>query len=116
EHRATLVPLLNEILGARPAADWLKRLESAGVPAGRIRPVPEGCESEHLKARGLVVALPHRKAGPGKMVGVPSPLDGTPGRPTTAAPVLGADTETVLTRVLGVRRPDVKRLRAAGVV
>ena len=116
EHRATLVPLLNEILGARPAADWLKRLESAGVPAGRIRTVPEVCESDHLKARGMVVALPHRKAGTVKMMGVPIRLHGTPGRPIAAAPVLGGDTEAVLTRVLGVRRGDVKRLRESGVV
>jgi len=116
EHRATLVPRLNEILGARPAADWLKRLEAAGVPAGRIRTVPEVCESEHLKARGMVVALAHPKAGTVKMMGVPIRLHGTPGRPTTAAPLLGADTESVLTRVLGVRRADVRRLRDAGVV
>ena len=116
EHRATLVPRLNEILGARPAADWLKRLGAAGVPAGRIRTVPEVCESEHLKARGMVVALPHPKAGTVKMMGVPIRLHGTPGRPTTAAPLLGADTESVLTRVLGVRRADVRRLRDAGVV
>jgi crotonobetainyl-CoA:carnitine CoA-transferase CaiB-like acyl-CoA transferase len=116
EHRATLVPVLNDILGARPAADWLKRLEAAGVPAGRIRTVPEVCESEHLKARGMVVALPHAKAGTVKMMGVPIRLHGTPGRPTSAAPVLGADTEAVLTRVLGVRRAEVRRLRDAGVV
>jgi crotonobetainyl-CoA:carnitine CoA-transferase CaiB-like acyl-CoA transferase len=116
EHRATLVPLLNEILGARPAADWLKRLEAAGVPAGRIRTVPEVCESEHLKARGMVVALPHPKAGTVKMMGVPIRLHGTPGRPTTAAPLLGADTEAVLTRVLGVRRAEIRRLRDGGVV
>ncbi len=116
EHRATLVPRLNEILSTRPAEDWLKRLETAGVPAGRIRTVPEVCESEHLKARGMVVSLPHPKAKTVKMMGVPMRLHGTPGRAVSAAPVLGADTERVLTRVLGVRRTDVRRLRAAGVV
>ena len=116
EHRATLVPRLNEILSTRPAEDWLKRLETAGVPAGRIRTVPEVCESEHLKARGMVVSLPHPKAKTVRMMGVPMRLHGTPGRAVTAAPVLGADTERVLTRVLGVRRADVRRLRAAGVV
>jgi len=116
EHRASLVPLLNEILAARPAEDWLKRLEGAGVPAGRIRTVPEVCESDHLKARGMVVALPHATAGTVKMMGVPIRLHGTPGRATRAAPVLGADTDAVLTRVLGLRRADVGRLRKAGVV
>jgi crotonobetainyl-CoA:carnitine CoA-transferase CaiB-like acyl-CoA transferase len=116
EHRATLVPLLNEILGARPAEDWLKRLEAAGVPAGRIRTVPEVCDSEHLKARGMLVSLPHPTAGTVRMMGVPIGLHGTPGRAVSAAPRLGADTETVLTRVLGLGRADVRRLRAAGVV
>jgi crotonobetainyl-CoA:carnitine CoA-transferase CaiB-like acyl-CoA transferase len=116
EHRATLVPLLNQVLAARPAAEWLERLEKAGVPAGRIRTVPEVCESEHLKARGMVVTLPHAKAGRVRMMGVPMRLHATPGRARSAAPLLGADTESVLTRVLGVRRAEVKRLRTAGVL
>jgi len=116
EHRATLVPLLNEILGTRPAEEWLKRLEAAGVPAGRIRTVPEVCESEHLKARGMLVALPHSAAGTVRMMGVPIRLHATPGRAVSAAPRLGADTEAVLARVLGLGRTDVRRLRAAGVV
>jgi crotonobetainyl-CoA:carnitine CoA-transferase CaiB-like acyl-CoA transferase len=116
EHRATLVPLLNQVLGARSGADWMKRLEAVGVPAGRIRTVPEVCESEHLRARGMLVALPHAKAGTVKMMGVPIRLHRTPGKAKTAAPVLGGDTEAVLTRVLGLRRADVQRLRKSGVL
>jgi crotonobetainyl-CoA:carnitine CoA-transferase CaiB-like acyl-CoA transferase len=116
EHRATLVPLLNQLLGARTGQDWMKRLEAVGVPAGRIRTVPEVCESEHLRARGMLVALPHAKAGAVKMMGVPIRLHGTPGKARTAAPVLGGDTEAVLKRVLGLRRADVQRLRQAGVL
>jgi crotonobetainyl-CoA:carnitine CoA-transferase CaiB-like acyl-CoA transferase len=86
------------------------------VPAGRIRSVPEVCESEHLRARGMLVALPHTKAETVRMMGVPIRLHGTPGKARTAAPVLGADTDAVLTRVLGVRRAEVQRLRAAGVL
>jgi crotonobetainyl-CoA:carnitine CoA-transferase CaiB-like acyl-CoA transferase len=116
EHRATLVPLLNQILGARSGEEWMKRLEAVGVPAGRIRTVPEVCESEHLRARGMLVALPHVKAGTVKMMGVPIRLHGTPGKAKTAAPVLGGDTQAVLTRVLGLRRADVQRLRKSGVL
>jgi crotonobetainyl-CoA:carnitine CoA-transferase CaiB-like acyl-CoA transferase len=116
EHRATLVPLLNEVLGARSGADWMKRLEAVGVPAGRIRTVPEVCECDHLRARGMLVALPHPKAGTVKMMGVPIRLHRTPGKAKTAAPVLGGDTEAVLTRLLGLRRPEVQRLRKSGVL
>ena len=116
ENRATLVPLLNQVLGTRSAAEWMKRLEGVGVPAGRINTVPEVCESEHLRARGMLVALPHKKAGTVRMMGVPIRLHGTPGKARTAAPVLGGDTDAVLTRLLGLRRADVGRLRKAGVV
>jgi crotonobetainyl-CoA:carnitine CoA-transferase CaiB-like acyl-CoA transferase len=116
ENRATLVPLLNQMLAARSGEDWMKRLEAVGVPAGRIRTVPEVCESEHLRARGMLVALPHAKAGTVKMMGVPIRLHATPGKARTAAPVLGRDTDAVLTRVLGLRRADVQRLRKTGVL
>ena len=63
QNRDTLVPLLNEVLGANTADEWLGRLEKAGVPAGRIKTVAEVCESEHLKARGMAVSLDHPTAG-----------------------------------------------------
>jgi formyl-CoA transferase len=116
EHRAKLVPLLNEVLGARPAEDWLKRLEAAGVPAGRIRTVPEVCESEHLKARGMIVTLSHPKARRVTVMGVPVRLHATPGSAATAPPVLGQHTAAVLTRLVGLKKPAIARLRAAGVV
>ena len=65
ENRATLIPLLNEILSARTAEEWLKRFEAAGVPAGRIKSVPEVCESEHLKARGMIASSAPSVRGPG---------------------------------------------------
>jgi len=116
QHRDTLIPLLNEILGARTADEWLKRLETAGVPAGRIRTVPEVCESEHLKARGMVVTLPHPSAKQVTMLGVPIRLHATPGRAAVPPPRLGEHTEAVLRRLLGVRKPALERLRAARVV
>ena len=84
--------------------------------AGRIRSVPEVCESEHLRARGMVVELSHGAAGTVKMMGVPIRLHGTPGKARTAAPLLGADTDAVLTRLLGLPRRDLRRLREAGVL
>src|SRR4051812_32012352 len=41
-HRSELVPLLEERLAAAGADVWVERLTAAGVPAGKIRTVPEG--------------------------------------------------------------------------
>jgi crotonobetainyl-CoA:carnitine CoA-transferase CaiB-like acyl-CoA transferase len=116
QNRDVLVPRLNEILGTRSADDWLKRFEEVGVPAGRIRTVAEVCESAHLKARGMIVTLPHPKAGALRVLGVPVRLHATPGKATTPPPLLGQHTERVLTRVLGVKKAEVARLRKAGVL
>jgi formyl-CoA transferase/CoA:oxalate CoA-transferase len=116
QNRDALVPLLNELLGARPADEWLKRFEAAGVPAGRIRTVAEVCESAHLQARAMIVTLPHPKAGPLRVLGVPVRLHATPGKAATPPPLLGQHTERVLRAVLGMPRAEVARLRATGVV
>jgi crotonobetainyl-CoA:carnitine CoA-transferase CaiB-like acyl-CoA transferase len=116
DNRAELVPLLNEILAARNADEWLKRLEAVGVPAGRIRSVAEVCESEHLKARGMIVRLDHPSAGAVTVMGVPVRLSATPGAARTAPPLLGQHTTAVLRRVLGLRASEIARLRRAGAI
>ena len=115
EHRDTLIPLLNEILGTRTAEEWIKRFEAAGVPAGRIKTVPEVCESEHLKARGMIAALSHPTAGPVTVMGIPQRLHGTPGRIVGPPPRLGQDTDALL-RALRVKPAEIARLRRDGVV
>src|SRR5262249_14323732 len=114
--RKVLVPLLNEILGARPADEWLARLDKAGGPAGRIKSVAEGCESAHLRARGMMVSLPHPRAGPIPVMGVPVRLHATPGAAAAPPPLLGQHTEQILTGLLRMPKSRVEKLRAAGVV
>jgi crotonobetainyl-CoA:carnitine CoA-transferase CaiB-like acyl-CoA transferase len=116
EHRETLVALLNEILSTRSADEWLKRLEAAGVPAGRIKTVAEVCESEHLKARDMIVTLPHPAAGPVTMMGIPIKLHSTPGAARTAPPRLGQHTTAILEKIAGVKRAAIAGLRRDGVV
>ena len=115
-NRDVLIPLLDRLLGERPAAEWLKRLDEAGVPAGRIKSVAEVCEGPHLKERGMIVSLPHPKAGTVKVFGVPIRLWATPGAAIEPPPLLGQHTEEILIRLLGMSRAQVARLRAAGVV
>ena len=116
ENRATLIPLLNEIMNARTAEEWLKRFEAVGVPAGRIKSVPEVCESEHLKARGMIASLPHPSAGQVTVMGVPVRLHATPGALTLPPPRLGEHTDEILRRVARVPARQIPRLRSNGVV
>ena len=115
-NREVLVPLLNSIFSTRPASDWLKRLDEAGVPAGRIKTVAEVCDSEHLRARGMFVSLNHPKAGAVTAMGVPIRLWDTPGAAQAPAPLLGQHTDEILTGLLRIPRAKVDKLRADSVV
>jgi len=115
-NRGTLVPLLDEVLSARPAGEWLERLEKAGVPAGRIKTVAEVCESEHLRARGMAVSLQHPKSGALTVMGVPIRLHATPGAATVPPPLLGQHTDEILTGLLKIPAAKVAKFRADGVV
>lgn len=114
EAREALIPLLGAIFATRPAEEWLLRLDKAGVPAGRIKSVAEVCESPHLRDRGMIVSLAHPKAERLKVFGVPIRLQATPGGVSAPPPLLGQHTEEILTRVAGLSRAEVARLRSQG--
>ena len=91
---------LEEALGAsfrtRPAAEWLERLEAAGVPAGPVLSVGEMHKDPQVLARDMVVAPAHRRAGEVKTLGLPVKFSETPGGIAGGAPLYGQDTRAVL--------------------
>jgi crotonobetainyl-CoA:carnitine CoA-transferase CaiB-like acyl-CoA transferase len=76
-------------LRKRDAADMLVVLESAGVPAGRIRTLPEVYAWEQVRHLGLVHDLDHPTLGPVAVPGSPLRFDGVAAASTVAPPVLG---------------------------
>ncbi len=78
-------------LATADAADWMERLEAAGVPAGRIRSLDEVYAWEQVQHLGLVDEVLHPVLGPLRLPGPPVAWDRS-GRPTvTPPPLLGAD-------------------------
>lgn len=55
ENEKALKALLEQSLAAAPAAEWLARLEAAGVPCGPVSSVAEAVGSEQASARTMVV-------------------------------------------------------------
>jgi len=97
EHRAVLEPLLEELFGARPAAEWLELLEAARIPCGAVRDVPEVVEHPQLAHNKLVVEV-DSPVGRIPVIGSPFLVDGE--RPASGpVPGLGEHTEEVLREV-----------------
>jgi formyl-CoA transferase len=100
-NREELVPLVKAIVKRRARDDWLARLDKAGVPSGAIRTVGEVCESELLKARGMIAEMEHTSAGTVKAIKNAVHLSRTPLDSYHAPPQLGQHTREVLTGLLG---------------
>lgn len=88
---------LNERFRTRSAADWLSRLEAAGIPAGPIRSIAEVLADPHLAARGMLHRMHDGSGGAGfTTAGSPLRLEGSALPLSDRAPELGEHTQAVL--------------------
>jgi crotonobetainyl-CoA:carnitine CoA-transferase CaiB-like acyl-CoA transferase len=115
EHRAELVPLLQEILEKEKADYWLERFVAEGIPSGPINFPDETLADPQIVARGMIVELEHPLAGLVRSIGNPVHLSETPITYRLPPPLLGEHNEKVLL-ALGYDARQVVGLREQGVV
>ncbi|HEY0748488.1 MAG TPA: CoA transferase [Steroidobacteraceae bacterium] len=101
KNRAVLEPILEAMFLSRPAKLWVELLSKFGVPATVVRNLKEVIEDEQTSARNMTPTVQHPVAGPIRVLGVPVQLSDTPGRISTASPLLGADSAAVLKSIEG---------------
>ena len=86
--------------------------------AGAVRVLRRGGSGlpplEGIRVLDLTRVL-HPKSGRVKMFGVPIRLRETPGGVTVPPPLLGQHTDEILTRLAGLTRAEVARLRRQGI-
>ncbi len=115
-HRATLVPLIAELLRNRTQLQWLDALEPLGVPCGPINRLDAVFADPQLVARGLKSDLPHPTAGIVPQVGAPMKFMGTPLAPNRPPPLLGEHTVAVLRERLQLSDAAIAQLADEGVI
>jgi crotonobetainyl-CoA:carnitine CoA-transferase CaiB-like acyl-CoA transferase len=115
DNRDELRAILANRFAARSTADWLARLEAAGVPSGPILDVLSAFATPQARARGARVTLDHPRLGPIDQVASPFTFSETPATIRTPPPLLGEHSEEILDE-LGFAPAEINSLRAAGVV
>ncbi len=114
-HLTELEAALGDLIRKRTSADWLARLEAAGVPAGPVLDVAQMHADPQTLARDMVVTLEHARAGPVKALGLPVKFSESPGEVAHAAPVYGADTRAILAEY-GYGEDEIEALVSEGAV
>jgi len=100
---------------ARSSAEALEALRKAGVPNGPIYSVADMMADPHFQARGMFEQV-EVGGKPLRIPAIPPLLGETPGRTDAPGPALGAHTDEVLERVLGLKAEERAALRAAGAI
>ncbi|KAF0240717.1 MAG: formyl-CoA [Planctomycetota bacterium] len=109
KNRTELEALIAEALAARPAQDWLARLNAEGVPAAPVLSLDRTLGLEQLLVRGMIQRFTHPVAGEVPTLADPI-LRGRPGPP----PLLGQHTDEVLREVAGLSPAGIAALAKGG--
>jgi crotonobetainyl-CoA:carnitine CoA-transferase CaiB-like acyl-CoA transferase len=115
-NREKLEEILENIFADRSAAEWVKKLQTAGIPSSLVRNFQEVAEHPQSEIRNMFPTLNHPTAGPHRVTGTPVKLSETPGVPTTPAPRLGEHTKLALKDLLGLNETECDSLADRGVI
>ena len=107
--------MLEEWTFQHTKAEVMAMLNEHEIPCGPILDMKELIEDEALKARGVVVDVPHPERGGFKTIGCPLRLSDSPVE-VESSPLLGEHTEEILAEVMGLDKAAVAKLRDDGAV
>lgn len=116
ENYAALRPILAERFMTKTAEEWQQMFDDAGIPCGPINTVDKVVTNEQVVAREMILEVEHPTAGATRIPGIPIKLSRTPGEIRLPAPVLGAETEKILTSCLNLTPEQIAALREKQVI
>jgi len=115
EHRDELARLIEAETVRLPCAQWLQRLDEAGIPCGPINNYAQVFEDPQVIAREMAIEIDHPALGRLRTLGTPVKLSETPLNPRRRAPQLGEHTDEVL-RAAGFDDDEIRSLRSSDAV
>jgi crotonobetainyl-CoA:carnitine CoA-transferase CaiB-like acyl-CoA transferase len=115
QHRDALRERLEAQLATAPSSAWVERMNAAGIPCGPVLAMDAVFADPQVRHLRMAQRVEHPIDGPLELVRHPVGFSETPASIRAAAPVPGADTESVLAE-LGYVAAEVDALVADGAV
>ncbi len=114
-HHAELEPLLSDALRQKTTGEWLREFDAIGLPCGPLNDIPHAAEHPQVKAREMLVDVPHPDGFSLRIADTPVRLSRTRGGISGPPPTAGAHTDEVLRKLLGLADAEIAALRQAQV-
>ncbi len=114
EQRAVLIPMLEERFGQQSVAYWVDRFEARSVACSPLHTVDQVMTHPQVLANDMRVQARNADGTMQDLLGTPFKLTEGGGVATTAAPILGSETEVLLREALGYSEAQIAALRDTG--
>ena len=115
QNRLIVEPLLDEAFSKKTRAEWAQIFREAKMRCDPCLTYEELCAHPQVEANDIIYSTNHPIRGPIKMVGIPVKMTKTPGSPKGPAPLLGQDTEEILSG-LGYSSDEIAAMEKEGII
>lgn len=115
-NRDFIMRSLSEKLKTNTCDYWLGKLEERRIPCSPVNKFSQALADPQILHRNMVIELQHPDGSGTKGPGNPIKLSRTDEESFSPAPLLGQDTERVLSTILGLGEDEVQQLRSNGVI
>lgn len=90
--------------------------DGANIPCAPVMEMQQLVNDPHVRAREMVVEVPHQQLGQVPVTGIPVKFSESPGAIRWLGPTLGQHNREVYGELLGLSDEDLDRLRQDGVI
>ena len=104
---------LNEIFSTKPTAHWLQVMSEKRIPCAPVNKFSQALADEQVLHRNMVVDIKHPNGKSTKGPGNPIKFSRTSEETFAPAPLLGQDTDQVLTEILDYSSDEIQSLRSS---
>lgn len=105
-----------DLMRSRTYREWADAFKGTAVMFGPVNNMADLVADPQVKEREMIVEVTHPQAGPHRIVNCPIKLSRTPSGVEKAGPVLGADTDTLLSDLLSLSQQEIEKLRESGII
>jgi crotonobetainyl-CoA:carnitine CoA-transferase CaiB-like acyl-CoA transferase len=115
KHRKRLNKAIDAITRKDTSANWIEKLNAAGVPCGEINTMDQVFENPQVQHVGLIQPVVSQERGPTRMLGQPILMNRSKSAIRRPPPLMGQHTDEIL-KELGYTATKIAKLRKSHVV